>query len=118
MKIQGKLFLIKDTQKVSNKFSKREFVLEYADNPMYPQFIEFQFTQKNCDKLDGYKAGQMVEIEFNLRGREWISPQGEKKYFNSLEAWKINKLEAVAAEVKQPELTLEDLEEGDDDMPF
>jgi single-strand DNA-binding protein len=33
---------------------------------------------------------------FNLRGREWVNPQGEKKYFTSLEAWKIDKVAGAA----------------------
>jgi hypothetical protein len=34
-----------------------------------------------------------------FRGREWVSPQGGKKYFNSIQGWRIEKL---AAEVQAP----------------
>lgn len=95
MNIQGKLFKKFDTQQVSDRFRKREFVIEYADNPLYPQFILFQLTQDRCDLLEPYMEGVMLEVDFNLRGREWTSPQGETKYFNSLEAWRLNPVQTI-----------------------
>ena len=86
-KVTGNIKVINDTVQVSEKFSKREIVI--TDNSMYPQDIMFQFTQDKCSVLDGYSIGQDVEISFNLRGREWTSPQGEVKYFNTLEGWRI-----------------------------
>ena len=77
-----------------SSFKKREFVVEYADNPMYPQFIKFQLVQDRTNLLDGIEVGDKLEVTFNLRGREWTDPQGEKKYFNSLDAWRIQKIEA------------------------
>ena len=128
MTIQGKLFKKFDTQQVSDRFKKREFVLEYADNPMYPQFVLFQLTQDRVSLLDAFVEGAMVEIDFNLRGREWISPQGEKKYFNSLEAWRMNPVQAVqptdtptgSEPLPTPPadaLNVTELEDGDD-LPF
>lgn len=90
MQVTGKLLVKFDTHQVSDSFKKREFVLEVVDNPQYPQTPIFQFTQDRVKFLDNYQLGQMVTIEYNLRGREWISPAGEKKYFNTLEAWRIN----------------------------
>jgi len=90
MQVTGKLLVKFDTHQVSDQFKKREFVLEVIDNPQYPQTPLFQFTQDRVSLLDNYQIGQMVTIDFNLRGREWISPAGEKKYFNTLEAWRIN----------------------------
>lgn len=88
-KLSGTIKRISETQNVSAKFSKREFVLEVQDGN-YPQFIQLEFTQDNCDRLDGYKVGQSVEVEINIRGREWTSPIGEVKYFNTLQAWRIS----------------------------
>ena len=127
MKITGKVFKIFDTQRISDTFSKREFVLEYADNPMYPQLCIFQCVGKNLGILDTIKPSQSVEVSFNLRGREWIAPSGEKRYFNSLEAWKVTPVVGTdeTMEVQQnqktkekdPEVTLAELEDGDD-LPF
>jgi hypothetical protein len=58
---------------------------------MYPQDIIFQTTQDKCSLLDQFQANDNVEVSFNLRGREWTSPQGEVKYFNTIEAWRIEK---------------------------
>jgi single-stranded DNA-binding protein len=85
----GKLHTIFDTKQVSERFTKREFVLELQDNPKYPQVVLFQLTGDRCAQLDGMRVGDMVRIDFSLRGREWRSPQGETKYFNSLDVWKV-----------------------------
>lgn len=85
----GKLHTIFETKQVSERFTKREFVVELADNPKYPQTVLFQLTGDRCQQLDELKVGDEVRIEFSLRGREWRSPSGEVKYFNSLDVWKI-----------------------------
>jgi single-stranded DNA-binding protein len=85
----GKLHAIFDTKQVSERFTKREFVVEVADNPKYPQVVLFQLTGDRCTQLDELSVGDEVRIEFSLRGREWKSPQGEVKYFNSLDVWKV-----------------------------
>jgi len=89
IEVTGKLHTIHDTKQVSERFSKREFVVELADNPKYPQLVLFQLTGDRCAQLDEFKQGDEVRIEFSLRGREWRSPQGELKYFNSLDVWKL-----------------------------
>jgi len=85
----GKLHTIYETKQVSERFSKREFVVEITDNPKYPQTVLFQLTCDRCTQLDGMNVGDQITIEFSLRGREWKSPQGEVKYFNSLDVWKV-----------------------------
>ena len=89
MEAIGKLHTIFETKQVSERFTKREFVVELADNPKYPQTVLFQLTGDRCSQLDDMKVGDQVRIEFSLRGREWRSPKGEVKYFNSLDVWKI-----------------------------
>ena len=81
-KLTGTLKVIKDTVQITEKFSKREFVVS-ENSSMYPQEIAFQAAQDKCSMLDGYTEGEQVEVSFNLRGREWTSPQGEVKYFNT-----------------------------------
>jgi hypothetical protein len=90
-KLQGTIKLIKDTQQVSGTFSKREFVVTESSS-MYPQDVLFEATQDKCSMLDGINQGENVEVSFNIRGREWTSPQGEVKYFNSLSAWRIERV--------------------------
>ena len=90
MEIQAKILEIFETMEVSERFRKREFVVEYAENPQYPEILKFEVTQEKCEMLDPFQEGEEVEIAFNLRGRKWISPQGDVKYFNSLQAWKIS----------------------------
>ena len=79
----------------TDSFKKREFVLEYSDNPMYPQYVKFDLIQDRVNLVDNIEVGEKIEVTFNLRGREWTSPQGEKKYFNTLDAWRIQKIEAA-----------------------
>ncbi len=132
MNIVGKLHVVMDIQQISPTFRKREFVVEYADNPMYPQFILFQLVQDRCALIDGYNVGDMIDVTFNLRGRQWNSPDGVTKYFNSLEAWRINPgtsampgQEMPVGQVQQPAATPAATPsvdvtkmEDDDDLPF
>ena len=89
-KFTGTIKVIQDTQRISDKLQKREFVVTDTTS-MYPQDILFQATQDKCTLLDSFQANDNVEVSFNLRGREWTSPQGEVKFFNTIEAWRIEK---------------------------
>jgi hypothetical protein len=91
MEVTGQLKLKYDTQKVSEKFQKRDFVLATDLNTPYPQYVSFQVTQDKCSILDTFNQGDEIKVQFNLRGREWNGPQGIK-YFNTLEAWRIEKI--------------------------
>ena len=95
MEVVGTLKVKFDTQKVSDRFQKREFVLTTEANTPYPQHVSFQVTQDKCAILDQYREGDELRIQFNLRGREWNGPQGVK-YFNTLEAWRIEKIQGGA----------------------
>lgn len=96
MEVTGQLKLKYDTQKVSDKFQKRDFVLATDLSTPYPQFVSFQVTQDKCTMLDNFNQGDEIKVQFNLRGREWNGPQGIK-YFNTLEAWRIEKVAAGQA---------------------
>ena len=87
-KVSGALVAIMDTMQVSDKFKKRDFVIEIPDEK-YPQKVSFQLAQDNVHLMDNYGVGETVSVSFNLRGREWSSPQGEVKYFNTLEAFRV-----------------------------
>lgn len=122
-KLTGAIKMIADTNQVSEKFSKRDFVV--TDNSsMYPQDILFQITQDKCSVLDAYSVGDSVEVSFNIKGREWNSPQGEVKYFNTLEAWRIERASGVSvptpmAATPEPLAPVDPLAAAeDDDLPF
>ena len=89
-KLTGTVKLINETKQISEKFSLREFVISETSS-MYPQDILFQATQDKCSLLDSVKVQDQIEVSFNLKGREWTSPTGEVKHFNTLEAWRIEK---------------------------
>ena len=83
MKVIGELIVINDAQAISDKFTKRDFVIKTNDK--YPQTIQFQLTQGNVDLIDSVKLGDQIEVEFNLRGKEY-----NERYYVSLDAWKIS----------------------------
>ncbi|TNE76385.1 MAG: DUF3127 domain-containing protein [Bacteroidetes bacterium] len=126
-KLQGTLKVVKDTQQITDTFSKREFVVTESSS-MYPQDVLFQATQDKCSMLDGMSQGDTVEVSFNIRGREWTSPQGEVKYFNSLDAWRIEKVNQGMPQggpsdmdfgTSAPEIPSSATEASDDDdLPF
>ena len=87
MQVKGKLYAIKETQVVSEKFKKKDFIVETEDQ--YPQFILIQLTQDRVDLINMFEVGDKVTVSINLRGRAWENPQGETKYFNTVEAWRI-----------------------------
>ena len=89
MEITGILHAKFDTVQVTASFSKRDFVLKLEENPQYPQFVTFQLTQEKCSMLDSFPVGNRVKVAFNLRGKEYKTPQGEIKYFNTLDAWSV-----------------------------
>ena len=131
-KLSGIVKVVNPTVQVSEKFAKREFVVTDASS-MYPQDIMFQSTQDKCSLLDNIQVNDQVEVSFNLRGREWTSPQGEVKYFNTLEAWRIDKVGANGNGAGIPQggpaamnldpvsnvtATQTNVEAADDDLPF
>ena len=86
--IEGIIKSISETKTFgANGFRKRELIV--TTNEQYPQHILIEFVQDKCDTLENYQVGQGVKVSINVKGREWINPQGEAKYFNSLQGWKI-----------------------------
>lgn len=112
MEVKGKIKLIGETQTFgSNGFKKREVVITTEEQ--YPQSILIEFTQDKTDLLDKFEISQDVVISINIRGREWVNPQGETKYFNSINGWRIIKEGSSSpTQSKQPG------QEPDDDLPF
>jgi hypothetical protein len=116
-KLKGTLKVANQTQVISEKFSKREFVIE--TNDQYPQQVMFQLTQDKCELLSAFKVGNKLEVSFNLRGREWTLPAGEVKYFNTLEAWRLERLDGSGESIQEKAPTTPAHEEVEDDgLPF
>ena len=92
MQVQGKIHAAFDAKTVGKSFEIREFVLELDGESGYPQYVMFEFAGDRCGMLDGYAKGDEVKVEFSLRGREWTSPKGEVRYFNSLRTWSIDRV--------------------------
>jgi len=125
MEVQGKIKLIGETQTFgSNGFRKREVVVTTEEQ--YPQHIMIEFVQDKTDLLNTYQVGQQVKVSINLRGREWTNPQGEVKYFNSIQGWRIEALQQEAATDNMPPVPpMEAFEpagelnkDDHDDLPF
>ena len=101
MEIQGRIKQIFPSQVIGqNGFEKRDLVIVTEEN--YPQTIIIQFTQQRCDLLDSLQVGQNVKVYINIRGREWTNPQGETKYFNTIEGWKIEVIQTTNVANQQP----------------
>ena len=124
MDITGKIKLINETKEYgSNGFRKRELVVTTEEQ--YPQDLSVEFIQDKCDILNSYNIGDSVKVDINLRGREWQSPQGEIKYFNSIQGWRIEKLSLESNPNIPPVPPAEAFEPADDvndnepdDLPF
>lgn len=101
MEIQGRIKQIFPSQIIGqNGFEKRDLVITTEEQ--YPQTIIIQFTQQRCDLLDSLQVGQVVKVYINIRGREWTNPQGETKYFNTIEGWKIEVIQTTNVANQQP----------------
>lgn len=127
MEVQGRIKEIFETKEYGNNgFQVRQVVVTTEEQ--YPQPLIIDFVQDKTNLLDNYQKGQLVKIGINLRGREWVSPQGETKYFVSLSGWRIQNVEAqqpAPGQVPPPEdfepitHTTTDFDEDDeDDLPF
>ncbi len=92
MEIRGKVHEIGEVQQVTDTFRKRDLVIEYAENPQFVEYIAFEATQDRTAIFDNLSVGEEVEVFFNLRGRPWTNREGVTKYFNSLVAWRVNKI--------------------------
>jgi len=117
MDITGILKVKEEAQQVSEKFKKREFVL--TDNSsQYPQHISFQLTQDKCGLIDAIAVGSTIKVHYNLRGREWTSPKGEVKYFNTIEAWRIEVVQNLQVDTGKSGTENATAPTTPDDLPF
>ncbi len=97
MEVQGKLIEKYEISKINDSFRKREFVVEYVENPQYPELLKFDLIQDKCDLLEEFNVGDSLKVEFNLKGRKWTDPSGNDKYFNTLQAWRLSTVNAAVS---------------------
>ena len=119
MEIKGKVHEVGAVQQVTDSFKKRDLVVQYAENPQFVEYIKFEATQDRVNIFDNLAPGEDIVISFNLSGRPWTNKDGVTTYFNSLVAWRVNK---VAAEMGVPQQHVPPVDissaPGDDDLPF
>ena len=109
--LNGIIIEIFPAQTFNKGFRKREFVIESGDK--YPQKIVFGLVQDKCDMIDSYGIGDTVSVAFDVKGRDWTDKSGQTKYFNSLEAYRINGQQR--ANVSKPASDFDDEDDGDAD---
>ncbi len=113
MKVTGIIKTVNPTQSFgSNGFTKRDFVV--TTNEQYPQMILIELIQDKCDLINNFKVGDNVSVSINLRGREWVNQQGETKYFNSIQGWRIEASDVSAESWVEQQTTSNE----PDDLPF
>lgn len=113
IKISGQIIHIGQLEVMSEKFKKREFVIQTEGK--FPQEIQVQVTQDRCDLLNNLKHGDIIDASINIRGRSWTSKEGVKKWFNSIEAWSINYGNSVGTSFEQK--TFQQMEQKSVEQP-
>lgn len=121
--ISGKLIEKYDTQTISDRFKKREFVIEIKESTPngfeYVETIKFQLTQDKCDSLDSVNLSEDVTVHFNIKGKRW-EKNGQVNYFNNLDAWRIEKqgsVKSAAPSASVADIPPAELDETED-LPF
>lgn len=118
MTITGTLHRKEEAVSINEKLTKREFILKHAENPAYPEFLKFELVNSNCDQLDSFDLGEELSIAFNLKGREWTNNEGKVIYFNSLQAWSIQRHGAGLKTEPTPMPQVDDGSDKTGDVPF
>lgn len=120
LEVQGKLVDVFETVQITDKFKKREFVVETEERG-YQQYVKFQLNQDKCNLVDDFKIGDELKVAFNLSGKPYTRKTGEKDYITNIVAWKIDKVSAGSAPMpnnEPPVFNMDSLEASADDLPF
>lgn len=97
LEVTGKLLAKYDTVQVSEKFKKREFVLELAEEingNVYTNYAKMQLVQNKCDIIDRFNIGDNVKVSFNIKGTKY-EKDGKVNYFSNLDAWRVESANAA-----------------------
>lgn len=98
--LTGFVVHIGETEVITEKFQKREIIIETRDNPSYPETISFEAHQDRVDLLDPYTFGDEVKVHFNIKGRNVQMKDGSFRNFNTLQAWRVEAMGETAAKKK------------------
>jgi len=115
MNIKGKLVEIFDTVQITETFKKREFIIQDNKNPEYPEFIKVELIQDKVELLNSLNVGDEINVLINIKGRKWEDKEGNIKYFNSIQGWKI---ESEGSNMNQENEQENINQDSDDDLPF
>tara|TARA_B100001093_G_C26782909_1_gene995433 strand:- start:374 stop:721 length:348 start_codon:yes stop_codon:yes gene_type:complete len=115
MNIKGKLTEIFETVQITETFKKREFIIQDSKNPEYPEFIKVELIQDKVDLLDNLSVGDQINVLINIKGRKWEDKEGNIRYFNSIQGWKI---ESDNENINQDIEENHDKSVSEDDLPF
>jgi hypothetical protein len=100
LEVTGKLLVKYDSLQVSEKFKKREFVIELAEEingNIYTNFAKLQLVQNKCDIIDRFNTGDVVKVSFNIKGNSYVDKKdGQTKYITNLDAWRVESATAAA----------------------
>ena len=115
MNIKGKLVEIFDTVQITETFKKREFIIQDNRNPEYPEFVKVELIQEKVSLLDNLNIGDEINVLINIKGRKWEDKEGNIKYFNSIQGWKIEtENEGINQENSEDEIN----QDPEEDLPF
>ena len=115
MNIKGKLVENLDTVPITETFKKREFIIQDNKNPEYPEFVKVELIQDKVSLLDNLNVGDEINVLINIKGRKWEDKEGNIKYFNSIQGWKIEtENEGINQENSEDEIN----QDSDEDLPF
>jgi len=107
LEVSGKLLVKYDTQQVNDKFKKREFVIELAEEingNVYTNYAKLQLVQNKCDIVDRFNVGDAVKVSFNIKGNSYVDKKdGTTKYITNLDAWRIESANAAPANAGAPQ---------------
>ncbi len=120
VEIEGKLIVKNDTNQVSDKFKKREFVLyvENERNPDYPDKIKIELKQDKVDLIEACVVGQTLKVQCNITGRSWTNKEGVEMFFNTIEAWRLEPITSQSEPAATGQYAGMPPAPEDDDMPF
>lgn len=132
LKIKGTVYKVSQEEIKSEKFKKREVILEVIEGT-YKQYLTVQFSNAKCDLLNNVRQGDMISVSINLKGRLWTGNDGIEKSFNTFEGWQIESDSLASTSTNIPiqkqkqmgniesafqEEAIRMMAEDDDDLPF
>jgi len=115
MNIKGKLVEKFETVQITETFKKREFIIQENKNPEYPEYIKVELIQDKVSLLDSLNIGDEINVLINIKGRKWEDKEGNIKYFNSIQGWKIeSENQNTTQEIPSENIN----QENEEDLPF